>query len=244
MELAEAIGVEGGVVSVVGAGGKKSTMYRLADELERAIVTATVRIPIFDHHVSRVIVTADPTAPFRGEPPTTWPLGLVPHREDEDRYLGYDLAAVDDLVETVPQVTTLVKADGARMREFKAPDANEPQIPRRSTVVVPVVSTHAVGEPLGPEVVHRPERVAALTALDAGDDLTPSAIATVLAHPDGGAKEVPSDASFIPLINKVDDADRAAAALDIATELLDAPSVNRVVLTQLTAADPVVAILD
>lgn len=46
MELVEAVGVEG-VVCVV-AGDKKTTLYALADRVEQAVVTATVRIPIFD----------------------------------------------------------------------------------------------------------------------------------------------------------------------------------------------------
>lgn len=62
--LVEALGARG-LVCVVGAGGKKSALYRLAADLERAVLTATVRIPIFDNRVGRVVVTDDPLSAVR-----------------------------------------------------------------------------------------------------------------------------------------------------------------------------------
>jgi hypothetical protein len=50
--LPEALAAESGLTCVVGAGGKKTTLYTLADRLDRAVVTATVRIPIFDAEVA------------------------------------------------------------------------------------------------------------------------------------------------------------------------------------------------
>ena len=46
MDPAEAFAPDG-VVAVVGAGGKKSTLYALAAGLDRSALTATVRIPPF-----------------------------------------------------------------------------------------------------------------------------------------------------------------------------------------------------
>ena len=59
MDLREAFAAEG-VVAVVGAGGKKSTLYALAADLGRAVLTATVRIPPFEGHVERLLVTDEP----------------------------------------------------------------------------------------------------------------------------------------------------------------------------------------
>ena len=58
MRLASALAAdEEQCVAVVGAGGKKTTLYLLGSLLDRAVVTATVRIPIFDDQVARVVVT-------------------------------------------------------------------------------------------------------------------------------------------------------------------------------------------
>ena len=87
MDIVEALGAESGLTCVVGAGGKKTTLYSLAPRIERAVVTATVRIPIFDSRMAAVHVTDDPVSAI--ESADGWPVGLVPEREG-DRYLGYD----------------------------------------------------------------------------------------------------------------------------------------------------------
>jgi len=235
-ELASALAADG-LVCVVGAGGKKTTLYALADQLERAVVTATVRIPIFDPHVAEVVVTEDPIGELLLQ--DAWPLGLVPEREFEDRYRGYDPDTVTDL-SRAHDGPVLVKADGARMREFKAPAANEPQIPDTADTVIPVGSAHAVGEPLAEETVHRPERVAALTGADIGDEVTAEMVGQVLAHPDGGLKDAPPGATVIPLVNKVDDEDDERVAREIGETVLNEANrsiVPRVVLARMADAE-------
>ena len=244
MRLVEALDANDGVVSVVGAGGKKSTMYRLAEELDSPLLTSTVRIPIFDPHVARVLVTEDPVGEFSREPSLEWPLGVVPAREGSDRYRGYDPSVVDALATLETVQTVLVKADGARMRKFKAPGEHEPRIPASSTVVVPVVSAHVIGESLDDERVHRVEQVCRLTGLTPGEPLTPSAIAAIIVSEEGGRKDVPVDAHVIPVINMVDDCEREWRAREVATEILDRGAIDRVVLTRLTAEAPVVDVLE
>ena len=171
MDIVSALDAERGLVSVVGAGGKKTTLYALAERIDRAVVTATVRIPIFDQHVASVAVTEDPLDALRAA--DEWPLGLVPERERDDRYRGYDAAVVGEIAAAGVADAVLVKADGARMREFKAPNDREPQVPAATDTVVPVASAHVVGEPLTDELVHRPELVADIADIDVGDAVTP-----------------------------------------------------------------------
>lgn len=243
MDLVEALSAERGVISVVGAGGKKSVMYRLADVLDHAIVTATVRIPPFAEHVGRLAVTTDPMSVLAEAADGDWPLGLVPEQERPDRYLGYDPSVVDEFSAHPSAETVLVKADGARLRKFKAPAEFEPQVPSSTTVVVPVVSAHVIGQPLSEESVHRIDRVAALTGLSPGQVMSPEAIATVLASPEGGRKQVPSTAEVIPVINMVDDDGIRRRAETLAQRLVDDGGFDRVVMTRLTAEQPVVDVV-
>jgi probable selenium-dependent hydroxylase accessory protein YqeC len=105
-----------------------------------------------------------------------------------------------------------VKADGARRREFKPPGSDEPAIPGASTTVVPVASVGVIDQPLCEDCVHRVERVAALTGLERGDRLTPTAVGRVLSHSEGGLRGVPSSVRVVALVNKADTAgDRRAA---------------------------------
>lgn len=217
-----------GVVAVVGAGGKKSALYALASSLERAAVTATVRIPLFDDRVERLELTEQPIQALRNN--DRWPIGLVPARDgDRDRYLGYEPETVELLADAT-DVAILVKADGARTRWFKAPNDDEPQIPLSSDIVVPVVSARIVGERLDSERVHRPERVESITGLSAGETIRTEDVATVLTHDRGGLKGVPDRARVVPLINMVDDEELAAKARRIADSVLTEPRIDRVVL--------------
>lgn len=239
-DITEALEVTGNLVCMVGAGGKKTTIYHLANRLSRAVVTSTVRIPIYDRQVADVIVTDDPVTAL--DERTAWPVGLSPERED-DRYLGYDLETVDRIAATGIAESVLVKADGARTRWFKAPNESEPRIPASTDIVVPIASAKVVGKPLTDEYVHRVDLVSDLTGLDQGDDIEPKHVAMVLASPAGGQKHVPSGADTIPLINMADDAALAAVAREIAARIHRRAAVPRVVVAQMTADDPVVDIV-
>jgi probable selenium-dependent hydroxylase accessory protein YqeC len=243
MQLSSALDANG-VVCVVGAGGKKSTLYRLASELDRAVVTATVRIPIFDDEVERVIVEPDPErAAASLAENEAWPVGVVPEHERDDRYLGYDTGSIATLADS-PAEAVLVKADGARMRLFKAPDDREPQLPERADLVVPVASVRVVGQPLTEEAVHRPERVAAITGIHVGDRIGPEDVARVLVDERGGRKDVPHGARVVPVLNMVDDPESERVAREVADGILSHPGPDRVVLTRLIDEEPVVAVVD
>jgi probable selenium-dependent hydroxylase accessory protein YqeC len=252
MDLVAALNADTGTTCVVGAGGKKTTLAALAARLEQSVVTATVRIPIFDDWVGEVVVTDDPVDVARerlaadanrsvGAAAGGWPLGLVPEREREDRYRGYETDVVDALGEL--DVPVLVKADGARMRRFKAPAEKEPQLPRTADTVVSIASVHAVGEPLSESLVHRVEEVSALTGLEPGETIRPADVAEVLASDRGGLKDVPDAATAIPLLNMVDDADLEATARAVAREIHERADVPRVVLAEMRAADPIVDVV-
>ena len=150
MDIVDALGAATGTTCVVGAGGKKTTMATLGGRLDRAVVTATVRIPIFDEWAGRVVITEEPVRTvgdaLERSDADEWPLGVVPEQEREDRYRGYDPETIDRVAEF--DVPILVKADGARMRRFKAPDDHEPRLPATADTVVAIASAHVVGEPL------------------------------------------------------------------------------------------------
>ncbi|RYJ14593.1 putative selenium-dependent hydroxylase accessory protein YqeC [Halogeometricum borinquense] len=241
--LPDALGLnDASVLAVVGAGGKKTLLYRLASVLSDAIVTATVRIPIFDSHVESVVVTDDPVSAAADT--GTRPLGLVPERERPDRYRGYDPAVVDELA-AAGETPLLVKADGARNRLFKAPGENEPQIPDAATVVSPIAAARVVGESLTEEAVHRPERVAELTDCAPGETIRPEHVASVVADASGGLKGVPQASSVIPVVNMADTSELEAVGREIATGVLDrAPSVSRVLVTRLNRDESVVEVVE
>jgi hypothetical protein len=120
----------------VGAGGKKTACYTLASRLGGAVVTATVRISVFDDRVARVEVTKDPVGAVESAGARDWPLGLVPDRHDEVRYGSYETEIVADLADRT-ETPILVKADGARNRLFNAPGTTNRRSRRTPTLCSP-----------------------------------------------------------------------------------------------------------
>lgn len=252
MHVTDALDAREGTTCVVGAGGKKTTLRTLAAELDRAVLTATVRIPIVDDWVSEVLVTDDPrpvvaTSTDAADGSTAAPptadgsIAVFPARERRDRYAGYDPETVETLADCGRPV--LVKADGARTRLLKGPADHEPQLPRTATTVVPVVSARAVGKPLTDEWVHRVDRVAALTGLQRGDRIGVNDVARVVASERGGLQDVPTNATVVPLVNMVDDEALRATGEEIAAAIHARADVSRVVLAEMRADRPVVAVV-
>lgn len=234
MDYVTELGLESGLTAVVGAGGKKSTLYTVGAELDRAVLTTAVRIPRFDEHVAEIHETTDPVSTL--ESVREWPVGLVPGFE-ESRYLGYDLDTIEEIAASPIPEAVLIKSDGARNREFKVPGEDEPRIPSAADRVLGVVSTHIVGKPLTEEYVHRPERVSALTGLESGEEIGIKDVATVLSSANGTQKHVPETAEYIPVLNKVDDDADHETAREIADRVLERSRADRVALTQLRGAE-------
>ncbi len=233
MDYVTELGLGEGLTAVVGAGGKKSTLYTVANELDRAVVTTAVRIPRFDEHVAELHQTVDPIAVL--DSVESWPVGLVPDFE-ESRYLGYDFETIGSIADSSIPDAVLVKADGARNREFKAPGEDEPRVPPAADRVLGLASTQVVGKPLTEDFVHRVDRVAELTGLERGDEIDVEAVATVLSSPAGTEKNVPRSAEYIPVLNKVDTSEDRETARAIADLIVDRSRADRVALTQLRGA--------
>lgn len=213
------------LVAFVGAGGKKTAMARLAEEARHRDLaigyTTTTHTPppaalplVLEpaETLSAALADAEPSTAFAAETVEN------PQRAAE-KVRGYDPETIDDLSATNRFDWLLVKADGARRREFKAPGPDEPVVPARATHVVVVASVQAVGKPLDAATAHRPKRVAALTDTAVGDPITPETVGQVLAHEDGGLKGVPTNAQVTALLNKADTPalrEQAHAALDAA----------------------------
>jgi molybdenum cofactor cytidylyltransferase len=236
------------VVSLVGGGGKTTLMFRLAVELAqsggRVVTTMTTRI------FAGQMALAPAHLIWQDQAPLFEPLhellttfghvllaGGVAVEQDKVSGLPTELVnriAADPIVDFV-----IVEADGSRRLPLKAPADHEPVIPDGTTIVVPVVGMEVLGLPLTPENVHRPLLVAALARALPGDPVTAELIATVLAHPQGGAKGAPPGARLVPFLNKVEDAPTLAAARVTARLLLAHPRVDSVLIGSAASSNPV-----
>jgi molybdenum cofactor cytidylyltransferase len=246
MRLKRALGIERGeVMSLVGAGGKTTTMFRLADELAsdgwKVITTTTTMIwsetrcghTILESDAGRLLekVAAALTEQSRITVASEF-------NEAQGKLIGIEPSIVDALI-ALPQVdAVIVEADGAKGRSLKAPADHEPLVPLSTSLLVPVAAIDAVGRPLDESTVHRPEIVTSLSGSPPGQMISPELMSIVLLHPQGGLKNAPQRSRIAPLINKVS-ASNIDAARRVAGLLLDETRVARVVLSAVADEDPV-----
>ena len=233
ISLAEALCIKrGDVVSFVGGGGKTTSIARLARELSaigwRVIATTST-------HIAEDQIGLFPAHALPGDVAL---LSLC-----LDRYGQCLVVGPPDGKGSVLRITPetiiglkshpdvdciLIEADGSKSRPFKAPAAHEPVVPEMTTILVPVAGMNCIGQPLDEKTVHRPEIVARLAGCEPGSAISPEIIARTLAHPDGGAKNLPAGARMVPLLNKADTAD-VQAIRETARKLLEFSNVDSVV---------------
>ncbi|MSR14841.1 MAG: putative selenium-dependent hydroxylase accessory protein YqeC [Gammaproteobacteria bacterium] len=227
LELVELLGATSGVVCCVGAGGKKSTLYRLAGAHRgRVGITATAHIEHFPQALHAASVVATGAALLAGVAARSERHRVVAFAKPcslPGRHLGVDFDELAALQAAGGFGLLLVKADGARSRILKAPAAHEPALPPKVETVIPVCSIHALGELLSERIAHRPEQVAVITGLQLGEILRPAHLARLLSSPDGALRGVGS-ARVIPLINMVDDLALERQAVQVAEAALAATS--------------------
>lgn len=252
MDITRALSIQPGeIVALTGGGGKTTLMFRLAREGvaagRRVVTTMTTRI--FANQAAQApaaLVVHDESALLVGLPATLAEHGtalvLGDAAVEADKVAGVSPALVDRIAALPVVDLVVVEADGSRRLPFKAPAEHEPLIAPGTTLVVPMAGLDVVGRSLGPENVHRPERVARLAGAALGEPVTPAIVARVLAHPQGGAARTPPIARLVPFLNKADDEQALAAGRETARLLLAAPRVDSVAIGALAAADPVIEV--
>lgn len=214
------------LVALVGAGGKSTILATLAQELAdlRVIVTTTTRMA--QDQVTEPTCWSDDPAVVDAELAPGSPLFVATGRIP-GKVIGVSPAAADRLFRETRADHVLVEADGARGMAIKAPAAHEPVIPSASTTVIVVVSIDAVGHPIA-EVAHRHMLVGQLIGTHPDDLLTVEGAATVLLHPDGGLKGIPTGARVVMAAAMVTPTNSDAADA-LAALLVSDPRVERVV---------------
>lgn len=201
------------LISLVGAGGKTTTMYTLAREIaersQRVITTTTTNIYYPEKGQTDAFVMAEHPLTLlhivQSIPARYRRITAVSRVTEVGKLAGLRPDQPYQLLAKTDAATVIVEADGARGRLIKAPAAHEPVIPPRSNIVLIVMSAAAINQPLGEAIVHRPERIAALLGITQGDLLTPERVGRLVTSEQGGMKNIPALAQVYLLITGVTD---------------------------------------
>ncbi|NLO78769.1 MAG: putative selenium-dependent hydroxylase accessory protein YqeC [Xanthomonadaceae bacterium] len=243
--LLQALGAESGILCAVGAGGKKTVLYRLfAAHPGRVGLTATAFMTVFPDELAAARLVA-PEAELEARVPAL-PARRIAYAQPSEKP-GRMAGLVPERVATIHARggfdLTLVKADGARMRRIKCPAEHEPSLPPSTSTTLLILSALALGKPLSDKIAHRPERVAAVTGRALGEPITPADLAAIYSHPQGLLQGT-AGSRVIPVLNMVDTAELEQAGREVARLTLAAsPRFDRFVLPSLRRPGFLVAVL-
>lgn len=195
-------------LAIVGAGGKTSTLIRLSRQLSPPVVmtTTTHVLPEQADLADESYIIHEPDEIVRildgiEEPKTFFFTG----GESEDGRL----IALSDQCQVVlvnectkRDIPLLVEADGARSLCLKAPAEHEPVIPEWVNATLVIAGLKGLNQPLCEAIVHRPERFSKISGIKLGENVTPTGLANVLLHPEGGLKRIPPGSRRLAFLNQ------------------------------------------
>jgi probable selenium-dependent hydroxylase accessory protein YqeC len=232
---------DGGVVSIVGAGGKTSLMFRIAKELSRAgesvLTTTTTKIFMPAKHQSPKVIISDSLEEIliksgvvlKNTPHLTAASEVltamfdVKSREAKmakrPKLIGFEPEFIDELHKAGVFRWILVEADGAAGKPLKAPDLHEPVIPESTAKIIGVIGLDGMGKPLDKQWVFRPHRFGEITGLHHSEIITEIDCVSSILHENGIMKGAPGGAVRMILLNKADHPERLAVARKIVSLL-------------------------
>src|SRR5437764_8348081 len=184
------------LIAIIGAGGKTTTMYTLADELaqrgKRVITTTTTQIFYPEPYETDTLIIASETHALLKTIDEAW---QQYHRVTvaravlrTEKLAGLQPEQPYELLVKSGADAVIVEADGARHRMIKAPAQHEPVMPLQMNVALLMMSAEAFNQPLSERIAHRPEQVAKVTGIKVGDVLSPAVIARLILSELGAMK--------------------------------------------------------
>jgi molybdenum cofactor cytidylyltransferase len=212
-------------LAIVGAGGKTTALAMLAQEFPKPLVISTTthlgtwQTNFSDKHL--IIQKDTDWAKIEDELHSGIILITEGPEKGRLRGLGKDrIYRLYDLCEK-HRLPLLLECDGARQLPIKAPGEHEPPIPEFVDTVVVIAGLSGLEKHLNNETVYNPEIFSRLSNVPMGDLITNSALEKVIAHKQGGIKNIPNNAKRFLILNQADTLIRQVKAGKIAKNLLN-----------------------
>lgn len=202
------------VISAVGAGGKTSTLFWLATLFRQAgrrvLITTTTNM-FLPAEQCPVMLCRDPAqlpAAYFQQPLAACFSRWLP---EVGKVRGFTPETIDALAARAECDVILVEADGAHGFAIKAPDEHEPCIPQSSHCVIAVTGGGMLGQPVGPDNVHRWPLFSRITGMAPGNTLDLPALCRLVKHPQGAFKGTPSGCRRVWLLNQISQNEKFSA---------------------------------
>lgn len=176
----------GDVVSIVGAGGKTSLMYRLAKEARGAgmkvLVTTSTRlfIPQPDQY-NAIDLSGEVYSPSQMAGPGIYVAGVPDAEPGKMRGISDD--QVNDCMARFDLL--LIEADGSARKPLKGWKDAEPVIYPQTTKTIGVLDIQTVGQVISPALIHRLDIFLVLTSSIEGQQVSLDHLEAIVTHEKG-----------------------------------------------------------
>lgn len=207
MKFREAFGIEkGDLVALIGAGGKTSLMvgigYELTESGWRVLATATVPLAQEQLDLFPAALPISGGVAAIAQALTDHRFVFVYDRVERGEVIGLSPELVSSLPDMLASDVMLVEADYGGSRPVKAPLKGEPRIPVGTSLVIPVASFSAVGQPLDDAHVYNARAMIDRCGFPEGAPIKPSWIAQVVRDAELGMSGVPTSARTVAFFNQ------------------------------------------
>lgn len=200
------------VISIVGGGGKTSTLIRLGKELydsdKRTILSTTTHMEALNFNLIRY--SGELTNALIEKIETeilNYPVVVAKRLVKGDKIKGLSLDQVALINREISFDYMIIEADGANKKSLKAPHLYEPPVPPCTTLFVVVIGFDIIGKKLNINNVHRPQIVARILNKPMESIIQPSDIITLLKNPNGLLKNRPPATRTVVILNKAKETD-------------------------------------
>lgn len=193
------------LVSIIGGGGKTTTLYELSKILStdyRVLVTSTTAMFRPDSkQVNDIYFNELPNI----NPDLNGVVGFFSHvhEENDQKVKGVEPSVLDAFVMEKRPMIILNEADGAKHRPIKAHLEHEPVIPETTDIVIVVLGLDGFGKPVTEEWIFRTEQFCEITGAHLNDKIDGTHIIRLISHPKGLGKGIPKQSEVILLLNKI-----------------------------------------
>lgn len=200
---------KGDIISIVGGGGKTSTMNKLAKELKaenyKVLVTSTTAIMMpkedeFDHIYIQKEKDIERDIDNLKEGTITV---LLKEFIRKDKVKGIEVEFLDKIIDKKIFDVIIVEADGARMKTIKAPREDEPLLTKYTTKLIGVFGIDSIGLKINNENIHRSDIFLKIVGKNENDTLDKEDIVKLIESSVGLFKKGEEIEKYL-IVNKCD----------------------------------------
>jgi probable selenium-dependent hydroxylase accessory protein YqeC len=204
MELSKVLDMKvHSIVSIVGAGGKSTLMYTLAEEFRKdykCLVTTTTKIYVpYNEQYDFIAVGAEEFSQLKHNSNN----GIYVYGSnvnEENKLIGVSPKKLEYILSNFQYV--FIEADGSKRKPIKGWKNTEPVICKATTQTIGIISVESIGKEINEENVHRVNEFLSITNTTENDIISEDNIVSLVFHPKGLFKN--SLGEKILFINKIE----------------------------------------